>query len=148
MKKLSIQISGARFEFHSVRNKLKSAIRTARKAFIEKALYSNKVARGLESHPQSAKAKCEALRFDPDELNDFFATTAQRTLETRATLIEDLTCLIDNLHDVPSEGVRFQLSPVTTFSRSSRIYDRIVLRARIRYLPASSRWLLSAWQSP
>ena len=37
------------------------------------------------------------LRFDPDELNDFFATTAQRTLETRATPIEDLTCLIDNL---------------------------------------------------
>ena len=32
----------ARYEFHSVRNKLKSAIRTARKAFIEKALYSNK----------------------------------------------------------------------------------------------------------
>ena len=32
----------ARHEFHSVRNKLKSAIRTARKAFIEKALYSNK----------------------------------------------------------------------------------------------------------
>ena len=37
------------------------------------------------------------MRFDPDELNDFFATTAQRTLETRATPIEDLTCLIDNL---------------------------------------------------
>ena len=32
----------ARHEFRSVRNKLKSAIRTARKAFIEKALYSNK----------------------------------------------------------------------------------------------------------
>ena len=32
----------ARHEIHSVRNKLKSAIRTARKAFIEKALYSNK----------------------------------------------------------------------------------------------------------
>ena len=78
----------------------------------------------LESHPQSVKAKCTALRFDADELNDFFATTAQRTLKTRATPIEDLTCLIDNLPD-----------------------DRLVLRAWIRYLPASSRWLLSAWQS-
>ena len=54
------------------------------------------------------------LRFDPDELNDFFATTVQRTLETRATPIEDLTCLIDNLLDVPFGGIRFQLSPVTS----------------------------------
>ena len=47
-------------EFRSVRNKLKSAIRTARKAFIEKALYLNKSREVLESHPQSAKAKCKA----------------------------------------------------------------------------------------
>ena len=46
--------------------------------------------------------------------NDIFATTAQRTLETRATPIEDLTCLIDNLPDVPSGSMRFQLSPVTS----------------------------------
>ena len=46
--------------------------------------------------------------------NDFFATTAQRTLETRATPIEDLTCLIDNLPDVPSGNMRFRLSPITS----------------------------------
>ena len=46
--------------------------------------------------------------------NDFFATTAQRTLETRATPIEDLTCLIGNLPDVPSGGMCFQPSPVTS----------------------------------
>ena len=68
----------------------------------------------MESHPQSVKAKCKALRFDPDELNDFFATTAERTLKTRATPIEDLTCLIDNLPDVPSGNMRFQLSPITS----------------------------------
>ena len=60
------------------------------------------------------KPSARPLQFDPDELNDFFATTAQRTLETRATPIEDLTCLIDNLPDVPSGGMRFQLSPVTS----------------------------------
>ena len=42
------------------------------------------------------------LQFDADELNDFFALTAQRTLKSRATPIEDLTCLIDNLPDDPS----------------------------------------------
>ena len=60
------------------------------------------------------KPRARPLRFDPDELNDFFATTAQRKLETRATLTEDLTCLIDNLPDVPSGGMHFQLSPVTS----------------------------------
>ena len=60
------------------------------------------------------KPSARPLRFDPDELNDFFATTAQRTLETQATPIEDLTCLIDNLPDVPSGDMRFQLSPVTS----------------------------------
>ena len=60
------------------------------------------------------KPSARPLRFDPDELNDFFATTAQRTLETQATPIEDVTCLIDNLPDVPSGGMRFQLSPVTS----------------------------------
>ena len=60
------------------------------------------------------KPSARPLRFDPDELNDFFASTAQRTLETRATPIEDLTCLIDNLPDDPSGGMRFQLSPVTS----------------------------------
>ena len=60
------------------------------------------------------KPSARPLRFDPDELNNFFATTAQRTLETQATPIRDLMCLIDNLPDVPSGGMRFQLSPVTS----------------------------------
>ena len=101
-------------ECRSVRNKLKSAIRTARKAFIEKALYSNKSREVWKVIHRVLKPSARPLRFDPDELNDFFATTAQRTLETRATPIEDLTCLIDNLPDVPSGSMRFQLSPVTS----------------------------------
>lgn len=101
-------------ECRSVRNKLKSAIRTARNAFIEKAFYSNKSREVWKVIHRVLKPSARPLRFDPDELNDFFATTAQRTLETRATPIEDLTCLIDNLPDVPSGSMRFQLSPVTS----------------------------------
>ena len=101
-------------EFHLVRNKLKSAIRTAQEAFIEKALYSNKSHEVWKVIQRGLKPSARPLRFDPDELNDFFTTTAQRTLETQVTPIEDLTCLIDNLPDVPSEGMRFQLSPVTS----------------------------------
>ena len=41
------------------------------------------------------KPSARPLRFDPEKLNDFFVTTAQRTLETQTTPVEDLTCLID-----------------------------------------------------
>ena len=69
-------------EFSSVRNKLKLAIRSARKAFIEKALYSNKSHEVWKVIHRVLKPSARPLRFDPGELNDFFATTAQRTLET------------------------------------------------------------------
>ena len=124
-------------EFRSVRNKLKSAIGTARKAFIEKALYSNKSREVWKVIHRVLKPSARPLRFDPNELNGFFTKTAQRTLETRATPIEDLRCLTS------PQGVYVfscHLSPVRTFSRSSRIYDQIVIRARIRYLPSLSRW--------
>lgn len=100
-------------EFHLVRNKLKSAI-TARKVFIEKALYSNKLSEVWKVIHRVLKPSARALWFDPDELNDFFGKTAQRTLEAQATPIEDLMCLIDNLPDIPAGGMRFQLSPVTS----------------------------------
>ncbi|PFX24876.1 hypothetical protein AWC38_SpisGene10518 [Stylophora pistillata] len=91
-------------EFRSVRNKLKSAIRTVGKAFIEKALHSNKSRKAWKVIHRVLKPSARPLQFDPDELNDFFTTTGQRTLETRATPIEDLTCPKDNLPDVPSGG--------------------------------------------
>ena len=100
-------------EFHLVRNKLKSAI-TARKVYIEKALYSNKLSEVWKVIHRVLKPSARALWFDPNELNDFFGKTAQRTLEAQATPIEDLMCLIDNLPDVPAGGMRFQLSPVTS----------------------------------
>ena len=101
-------------EFHLVRNKLQLAIRTAQEAFIEKALYSNKSHEVWKVIQRGLKPSVRPLRFDPDELNDFFTMTAQRTLETQVTPIEDLTCLFNNLPDVPSEGMHFQLSPVNS----------------------------------
>ena len=89
-------------EFHLVWKKLKSAIRTAQEAFIEKALYTNKSHEVWKGIQRGLKPSARPLQFDPDELNDFFTTTAQRTLETQVTPIEDLTCLIDNLPNVPS----------------------------------------------
>ena len=59
-------------EFHLVRNKLKSAIRTAQEAFIEKALYSNKSHEVWKVIQRGLKPSARPLRFDPDELNDFF----------------------------------------------------------------------------
>jgi len=100
-------------EFRLVRNKLKSAIRTARKEFIEKPFYSNKSRGVWKVIHRVLKPSARLLRFDPDELNDFFATTAQRTLETQATPKEDLTCLIDNL---PHASDTFQYSTAALFN--------------------------------
>ena len=71
--------------FRSVRNKLKAAIRTARKAFIEKALYSSKSSEVRKVIHRILMPSPKPLRFNLDELNDHFASTAQRTLNVNAT---------------------------------------------------------------
>ena len=71
--------------FRSVRNKLKAAIRTARKAFIEKALYSNKSSEVRKVIHRILMPSPKPLRFNLDELDDHFASTAQRTLNVDAT---------------------------------------------------------------
>jgi hypothetical protein len=67
--------------FRLVRNNLKSAIRSARKAFIEKALSSNKSRDVWRVIHRILKLNPKSLLVDPDELNTHFATTAERTLE-------------------------------------------------------------------
>ena len=71
--------------FRSVRNKLKAAIRTARKTFIEKALYSNKSNEVWKVIHRILKPSPKPLRLNLDELNGHFASTAQRTLNVNAT---------------------------------------------------------------
>lgn len=108
--------------FRDVRNKLKSAIRTARKSFIEKALYSNKSRDVWKVIHRVLKPSPRPLRFDPDNLNDYFASAAQRTLESCATPEEDLTSYFDSLLDDDyTPGLNFHLSPVTTESVSKII---------------------------
>ena len=77
--------------FRLVRNNLKSAIRSARKAFIEKALSSNKSRDVWRVIHRILKPNPKSLRVDPDELNAHFATTAERTLEASAVSLSDLT---------------------------------------------------------
>ena len=96
--------------FRSVRKKLKAAIRTARKAFIEKALYSNKSSE-VSSH-RILQSSPKPLRFNPDELNGHFAFTAQRTLDVNTTPYVELTELIENLPDDSDDHTRFHISPV------------------------------------
>ncbi|CAB4033576.1 Hypothetical predicted protein, partial [Paramuricea clavata] len=83
--------------FRLVRNNLKSAIRSVRKAFIEKALSSNKSRDIWRVIHRILKPNPKPLRVDPDELNTHFATTTERTLEASAVSLSDLTSLTDNL---------------------------------------------------
>jgi hypothetical protein len=99
--------------FRLVRNNLKSAIRSARKAFIEKALSSNKSRDVWRVIHRILKPNPKSLRVDPDELNTHFATTAERTLEASAVSLSDLTSLTDNLPEQSSNGDQFNLKPVT-----------------------------------
>jgi hypothetical protein len=99
--------------FRLVRNNLKSAIRSARKAFIEKALSSNKSRDIWRVIHRILKPNPKPLRIDPDELNTHFPTTAERTLEASAVSLSDLTSLTDNLPEQSSNGDQFNLKPVT-----------------------------------
>ena len=99
--------------FRSVRNKLKAAIRTARKAFIEKALYSNKSSEVWKVIHRILKPSPQPLRFNPDELNNHFTSTAQRTLNVNATSYVELIELIENLPEDWDDRTRYHISPVT-----------------------------------
>ena len=63
--------------FRTVRNIFKSAIRTSRKSFIEKALYSTSPAKFGKSFIQYSKPSFRPLRFDHYALNDFFVTISE-----------------------------------------------------------------------
>ena len=99
--------------FRSVRNKLKSAIRSVRKSFIEKALSSNKPRDVWRVIHRILKPSPRPLRMDPAELNTHFSTTAERTLKSSAVPVGDLANLIDNLPEEHPNGDHFNLKPVT-----------------------------------
>ena len=115
--------------FRSVRNKLKAAIRTARKAFIEVALYSNKTSEAWKVIHRILKPNPKPLRFNPDELNGHFTSTAQRTLDVNAIPYFEPTELIENLSDDSDDHTRFHISPATR----EEVFKAIVPRELIRF---------------
>ena len=115
--------------FRSVRNKLKAAIRTARKAFIEVVLYSNKTSEVWKVIHRILKPNPKPLRFNPDELNGHFTSTAQRTLDVNAIPYFEPTELIENLPDDSDDHTRFHISPATR----EEVFKAIVPRELIRF---------------
>lgn len=87
--------------FCSVQNRLKQAIRSARKSFIEKALLSNKSCEIWCLIQHILKPSPKPLCIDPDKLNVHFSTTAQRTIEAPATSLDTLADIIDGLPEIP-----------------------------------------------
>ena len=97
--------------FCSVQNRLKQAIRSARKSFIEKALLSNKSCEIWCLIQHILKPSPKPLCIDPDKLNVHFSTTAQRTIEAPATSLDTLADIIDGLPEIPDNISTIQ--PVT-----------------------------------
>ncbi|PFX20980.1 putative RNA-directed DNA polymerase from transposon BS [Stylophora pistillata] len=95
--------------FRQLRNKMKSAIHKARKAFMEKALPSNKSKEVWRMVHRVLHPCQQSLRFDPDKLNLHFAT-ARRTLDVESTNQDELFQFIRGLTD--KEGA-FHLESAT-----------------------------------
>jgi hypothetical protein len=100
--------------FRDVRNQLKIKIKEAKKSFVNKAFSSSKpkeiwrvIHRVLNPSPQP-------LRVDVDELNEFFASTAQRTTGNgEIDVKEDLLSFVDSLQPSVSDDAAFHLRQVT-----------------------------------
>lgn len=95
-----------------MRNKIKTKIKSIKRAFFRRALTSNRpkeprniIHRILYPSPQSIKV-------DPDALNKHFSSTSQRLLGSEANLLEFSLDLINSL---PEEHLTcsFNLRPVT-----------------------------------
>lgn len=85
--------------FRDVRNKLKAAVRRARETFIANVLSSNKPKEVWRIIHRILKPNQQPLRQDPDKLNSFFASTAERTLPVSSDSPFCLDELIESLPD-------------------------------------------------
>jgi hypothetical protein len=100
--------------FRDVRNRLKTKIKEAKRLFINTALSSSRpkavwrvIHRILNPSPQP-------LRLDVNELNTYFAETAQRTTgNSDVDIKEDLLDFVDSLPPGPMEEEPFILCHVT-----------------------------------
>ena len=102
---------GAVTAFRDVRNKIKSAIRNARKASMEKGLLSSISKEVWRMVHRVLSPYRQPLKFDPDKLNLHFASTAKRTLGVESTSVDEFFQLIRGLSDIYEDA--FHLKNVT-----------------------------------
>ena len=84
-------------KFRHFRNKLKTAIRRAREIFTKEALSANKPKEVWRIIHRILNQSQKPLRFDPNKLNDFFASTTERTLSNNIDTPQYLAEFVDNL---------------------------------------------------
>ena len=110
-----------------VRNKLKATTRSARETFMRTAFSSSKPKELWRVIHRILKPSQHPIRIDPGKLNEFFASTAERTLPTKADSPESLEQWINNLP--AANRPYFQLKEVTrTHSKPSTGPDKIPVR--------------------
>ena len=97
--------------FREVRNKLKATIRGARETFMRTAFSSSKPKELWRVIHRILKPSQQPIRIDPGKLNEFFASTAERTLPTKADSPESLERWKSNLP--AANRPYFQLKEVT-----------------------------------
>ena len=100
--------------FRDVRNRLKTKIKEAKKSFVNKAFSSSKPKEIWRVIHCVLNPSPQPLRVDVDDLNKFFATTAQRTTgNTETDVKEGLLSFVDTLQLNVSDDAAFHLRPVT-----------------------------------
>ena len=99
-------------EFRSVRNHLKTVIGQTKRSFLAKALSSKRPKETWKTIHRVLNPSPKPLRADPDDLNNFFNSTAERTLGNKSTVNDiDLSELVENLPD--GDQTNFELREVT-----------------------------------
>ena len=100
-------------KFRDVRNRLKSSIKKAKRAFTRKLLSSKKskdvwkvIHRILHPNPKR-------LTFDPDKLNEFFSSNAERTVGSKPIEEEQYSKIEETIASLPiDKDTAFDVRPV------------------------------------
>ena len=100
--------------FRAVRNKLKTAIRHSRRVFISKALSSKRPKEVWQVIHRILNPSQHPIQQDPDKLNTFFASTAERTIGPQVNCHISIEQIIANLKATEETEIKcFSLSVVT-----------------------------------
>lgn len=97
--------------YRDMRNELKSKIKKTKREFYQKALSSSKPKEIWQVIHRILHPSPQPLRVEPEELNSFFASTAERVTGASAIPTNELWKLIDSLPK--DEGNSFHLRKVT-----------------------------------